>query len=513
MDKGGGLYQLAPSGANGFVPSIFAKILGVCYLGRVRSRRLAGALAVLVACGGSNSAPPAKKDAGAPIDAPTLVEISGRPLGLPDLASYDWRKRGGHPAFRIARTAESRDQWSDVVTTCKQALAADPGHLEAAWLLAAGLGRLGKTDQIIAPLQLATAGDFGKWGPASLELAELQSFLKTPLGEAWKRRIETDRVAYIGALARSTIVMSSGDLYGYDADGPRWYRLTRTFGAVVGAIRVAPTKLAYVTRQRTNSAKGGKATLAIGMVDLSRGKTSRPLELGTIGPILVSYSSAKVNPGIWISTGTSWRRLDDDFILSALPPKVTRPPGPYLEVKNKTARLHTLPVPGVTADWDDKGFASAVRLGKSGRVISVPAPGLIDGNTMTWSPDHTRLAFVAQLDEQRRCEGPGKPAPNTVNAAAFIADATTGSVTEIDRAESLAIEWMSDRKLVVDHGGVRIFDLDGAATTPLEGSDGLLPPRRRPTCTPAPPDDLPQDPDAADVSVEPGDAKAVEPPL
>jgi hypothetical protein len=488
----------------------------MCYLG-VRMRALA--LALLIACGGGGGAapPPPKKDAAVP-DAPVL-DIPARTLGMPDLASYMWRKRGGHPAFRIARTAEAKNQWADVVTTCKQALAADPGHLEAAWLLAAGLGRLGKHDELLGPLHLAVAGDFGKWGPASLELAELQAFLKTPHGEAWRRRIETDRIAYIAALARSVFVQAGGDLYAFDpspADGSvavgardplsglgaaRWYRVTRTFGAVVGALRVAPTKIAYVTRQK---AKDGKTTLAIGTVDLARGKTSRPVELGTKGPIIVTYS-AKKDPGVWISDGKAWRRFDDDFKLTNLPPKTTRPPGPWLEVKNRTARVHALPVNGVTADWDDKGLASAIRIGKSNRVVSVPAPGLIDGNTARWSPDRSRIAFVAQLDDQ--C------APNAVNAAAFVADATTGTLTEIDRAESMAIEWISDRKLMIDKGGgVMVFDLDGSEPAPLEGADGLLQPRRRPTCTPAPPDDIPQDPEAVDTSGEPSADPVVEPP-
>ncbi|MBA2541624.1 MAG: hypothetical protein H0V17_18415 [Deltaproteobacteria bacterium] len=467
------------------------------------------AVVLVVACGGRGGdvPPPAKKDGGVP-DAPVL-DIQARTLGMPDLGSYMWRKRGGHPAFRIARTAEAKNAWADVVTTCKQALTADPGHLEAAWLLAAGLGKLGKTDELLAPLHLAVAGDLGKWGHASLELPELQAFLKTPHGQAWQRRIETDRVAYIAALARSVIVASAGDLYAFDPEAKRWYRVTRTFGAVVGALRVEPTKIAYVTRQRSAQRRSGddrgKATLAIGIVDLARGKTSRPIELGTKGPVIVTYS-AKTDPGIWIGNGTGWKRLDDNYNLVSLsaPPK-TRPPGPWLEVKNRTARVRALPVAGVTADWDDKGLASAIRIGKSNRVVSVPAPGLIDGNTAAWSPDRSRIAFVAQLDDT--C------APNAVNAAAFVADATTGTITEIERAESMAIEWISDRKLMIDKGGgVMVFDLDGAPPAPLEGADGLLHPRRRPTCTPIPPEDVPQEPDPADGSGEPSTDAMVEPP-
>jgi len=160
-------------------------------LGRIALVSVAGvAFACACGCGGSSSAPaPAHRDdaASAPRDAAPPVEIAARPLGLPDLAAFGWRKRGGQPAFRAARKAEMKNDWATVVTTCKQVLAADPGHLEAAWLLAAGEAELGKLDAILPPLQLAAAGDFGKWGNASLELPAMQAFLATPAGEAWRR--------------------------------------------------------------------------------------------------------------------------------------------------------------------------------------------------------------------------------------------------------------------------------------------------------------------------------------
>jgi hypothetical protein len=468
-------------------------------------------IALAGACGsGGSTPPPQRKDGGTP-DA-QVVDVAPRALGMPDLASYGWRKRGGHPAFRIARKAEAANDWASVVTTCKQALAADPGHLEASWLLAAGLGKLGKHDALLAPLHAAAAGDFGKWGPASLELAELQPFLATPVGEAWRRRVEQDRATYVAVLSRSLIVTAAGDLYAYDADSPRWYRLTRTYGAVIGALRVTPTKLAYVTRQR--SSKDKKTTLAIGLIDLARGKSSRPVELATKGPITVAYAANAKLAGVWIGAGvpraTSWRRFDDDFRLTAVPGKAARPRGPWLEIKGKRARLHALPVSGVAADWDDKGLASAARIGKSNRVVTVPAPGLIDGNTATWAPDRSRLAFVAQLADE--C------APGAVNAAAFVADATTGAVTELQRAEKgLAIEWLDDRRLAIaGDQGVAIVDLDRLEAQPLvlEGADGLVPPRHRPTCTPPDPDEpAPDDPDAPEsASGEPVDAGLVEPP-
>lgn len=438
--------------------------------------------------------PPQHRDAGIP-DVAT-VEVPARALGLPDLAAFGWRKRGGHAAFRAARKAEASGDWATVVSTCKQALAADPGHLEASWLLAVGLAKLGQLDALVPPLQVAASGDFGKWGPASLALPSLQPFLQTAVGKAWRRRVEQDHASYVAALARSLVVAAGGDLYAYDSEAPRWYRVTRTFGAVIGALRIAPLELAFVTRQR---GKRGKPTLAIGLVDLVRGRSSRPVELGTMGPIAVT--AARDGNGVWIGIGApkmTWRRFDDNFRLRRLPASTARPRGPWLEVKDQTVRLHALPVAGVTADWDDQGLASAIRIGRSARVVSVPAPGLIDGNTASWSPDRSRLAFVAQLDE--RCP------PDAPNAAVFVADATTGAVRELERGrDGLAVEWVTGHKLAIaGDRGVALIDLDGGEPTSLPGADNLIAPRHRETCAPAPPPTEVPDPEPAD----PGEAAA-----
>jgi hypothetical protein len=465
------------------------------------------ALAVALGCG-KRPLPLENKDA-RPADAAIAAEVDGKLLGLPELAAYAWRKRGGQPAFRIARKAEERDDWPTVVTTCTQALTADPGHLEASWLLAVGLAKLGKLDRVLEPLQQAAAGDFGKWGPASLELPALRGFLATPIGDGWRRRVEQDRARYVAAIARSVIVTADGDLYAVELDTGRWYRLTRTAGAVIGALAVpAAGQIAYVARTRPR----GKHELAVGVIDLARGKSSRPVPLATPGPISVAYS-AKPPAGLWIGSGApraaAWRQLDDDFRLHALPAKTPRPAGPWLEVTARgSARLHALP-PNVTADWDDQALASAIRIGTSNRVVSVPSPGLIDGNTATWSPDRVHLAFVAQLDDH--CTA------GAVNTAVFVADASTGGTRELERAAGgVAVAWLADRKLAIagDHGvAIRSLD-DGVTPIALDGATGLLIPRERPRCAPAetgdePPSDEPE-PAEAGAGDEPVDAGVVD---
>jgi hypothetical protein len=458
-------------------------------------------LAILQGCGGrpTRPPPPEPKDAGF-TDAEPGIEVAGIPLGLPELAAYRWRKRGGQPAFRLARKAEASDDWATVVTTCQQALTADPGHLEASWLLAVGLAKLGKTDLVLAPLSRAAAGDFAKWGQASLELPALRAFLATPTGEAWRRRVGEDRALYVAAIARSVIVSGDGELYAVDVEAGRWYRLIRTPGAVIGAVSIpAAGQIAFVSRGKL----AGKRELGIGVIDLGRGKSSGAVALGTPGPISIAYS-AKPPIGFWIGTGTprvvAWRQIDDDYRLHALPARTPRPGGPWLDVTAKgSVRLHALP-PNVTADWDEQSLASAIRIGTSNRVVSVPSPGLIDGNTAAWSPDRVHFAFVAQLDDH--CTG------GALNTAAFVADASTGGTRELERAAGgIALQWLAERKVAIagDHGvTIRSLD-DGVPPIAIEGAAGLLVPRERPRCAPAELADvpevaggLPDDPDPAD---------------
>lgn len=442
---------------------------------------LASGLGCGLGCGKKAEPPRSeiKDAAGAPALRTGPIELPARPLGLPDAAAFGWRTRDGHPAFREARTAEAREDWPTVVSKCRDALATDPGHLEASWLLAAALGKLGKTEDLLPPLRDAVAGDFGKWGLASLELPQLQPFLATPTGEAWRRRVEQDRALFIAALARATIVNADGDLFAFDPDAARWHRLTRTSGGVIGGLMIGGArKIAYVARQVVK----GKRTLAIGVVDLGRGRTTRPIDLGTSGPLTIAHST-KAPAGFWIGSGTpkpTWRALEDDHKISALPKKTARPPGARLEVHGTTTRLQALPVPTVTADWDEHGLASAIRIGSSNRVVSAPSPGLIDGNTATWSPGKSHLAFVVQIDDT--CT------PGAISSAAYIADAATGKLTEIERAaKGLAIEWSTDRKLVIaGDAGVSIVDLDGGEPRPLAGANHLVGPRTRQACSDEP---------------------------
>ncbi|HEY1812969.1 MAG TPA: hypothetical protein VGG74_11520 [Kofleriaceae bacterium] len=426
------------------------------------------ALLTLGACG-NHASPAAKRDAGAAVvQVAELPELPARPLGLADLGGFAWRSRAGQPAFRAAQAAEAAGDWPGVVRACTQALAADPGHLDAAWLLAIARAKTGALDEVMAPLALAAAGDYGKWAVASLTHPALRDFLATPAGAAWRRRVEADRATYLAALARSIVVRANGDLFAFDAKDARWYRLTRTNGHVIAALP-AGKRYAYVTRR-----KGGR--WGVGAIDLDDGHSTHDVPVGRPnGPLVV----ADLPQGFWVGQGpVAWSLTLDGTLLAA--PK--KPSGPELTISTAgSVRLARLPVPSITADWDDQALASAIRLQPTSRVVSVASPGLIAGNTITWSPDRSKIAFVAQLSDQ--C------APHAPTVAAFVADAATGTTHELARATTgLAIDWVDDHELAIaGDGGVSLVPLGTSTPIPLTGTTGLAEPMFVARCAPPEP--------------------------
>jgi len=444
-------------------------------------------LVVMLACGRNAGTSAAKHDDGGVADAAPVV-LPALVLGMPDAAAYAYRKRAGEPSFERAREAEAAGDWQAVAAACRASLAADPNHLEAAYLLAVALAKTGAAPaQIVQPLQKAVAGDFAKWGQASLEQPALQPFLTTAVGAAWRQRVEQDRQTFVSALARSLMVTAQGDLLAYDGEAKRWYRLTRTSGAVVAALAVpSAQRIAYVTRTKTEK---HTKKIGVGVVDLGSGRTRRSIEVPTQSALKVGYAKT----GFVVRVGKqSWSLAEDAKLeLRPLPPKAKVATPIRIEVSGRSGKLARDTIDRVAADWDEHALASAIRIGTSHRVVTVPSPGLIDRNTLAWSPDHTKLAFVAQLDDT--C------APGAATAAAFIADAATGSVNELERAVGgIAVEWFDDRKLAIagDHGVSLVampFFGDGSSPVTIAGADGLVVPRRKPQCSPEPVDEEPLD--------------------
>ncbi|HEY1551506.1 MAG TPA: hypothetical protein VGG28_26940 [Kofleriaceae bacterium] len=389
-----------------------------------------------------------------------MPELAARPLGAASVDAFAWRKRDGQRAFHVAQLAETDGNWAGVVAACKTALAADPTHLDAAWLLAIGYAKLHSLEAITAPLAQAVAGDFGKWAAPSLEHPALGEFLATAAGAAWRRRVTADRAIYTSALARSIIVDAAGELYAYEPTAPRWYRLTHTNGRVLASF-VSGHRIAYATRSN--------GRVSVGAIDLETGVSTHAVPMTRAGGPAAIVSTPT---GMWVSQGPIAKQLALDGKVTTA--SATRPDGPMLQISARGhARVVRLPIAQITGDWDDRGTASAIRIGSTGRVVSIASPGVIAGNTIAWSPDRSRIAFVAQLVDT--CT-PGAP-----TVGAFIADAATGTTHELARGNAIAIAWVNDRQLAIaDSKGVALAD--GTRSTPIAGATALAEPSFRARC-------------------------------
>ena len=456
-------------------------------------------VAACMACGHGEpaAAPSPKRDAGATAAVPpdARIELPARALGEPELAAFAWRRRAGQADFVLARAAETRGAWTEVDAACGRAIVKDPLHLEAQWLDAIALAKLGRLDAVPTPLVTAVDGDFAKWSEASLEHPALQAWLQTDTGRAWRTRVDADRATVVIALARSLVVHASGDLYAVDREGGRWLRLTHTFGAVLAAFAVpSAQRIAYVVRKRDGR-------LAIGQVELARAHTTHPVALGmtatAAAPVVVAWSE-RAPAGFWIGNGPGaqvWRVMDDEGVVRAAPTgskaKLGRPPGAWLEVHARTARLHR-GAEGVSADWDEHELAGALRVVASGKVVTAPSPYLVDGNTIVWARDKAHLAFVVQDPEActRKTTSTSTGAATTTDSMAFVVDASTGALTEIARADGgLAVEWVSEHEVAVAAPGrtVVVVGLDGTSM-PVPGAEALVAPAHPPRCAPEPSD-------------------------
>lgn len=455
-------------------------------------------LVLAAGCSGSGSgASPGAAGRSGPADAaavepPVVVEV--RPLGKASLDEYGWRRGPGKEAFDRALAAEKKGDLAAVARACEAALAADPGHLEAAWMLAVARVRQGQLDQVLTPLAVAAAGDWGKWGERSLTLPVLEPFRTTAAGRGWVKAAEGHRAALTTALADAALVVArtepprgprgSGDVEVdqraevYAVGGGRWIRLTRTGGAVVAALtapgRGAVAYVAYRTLTRPREGRGRIRALRIGVVDLATGLTGRELVLSDVTQVTLAWATGKGEPELVaevvpVQGKAQVITIDGDH--GARQPRVGGLPraAEALRVRPLAAERRRLGTPGLTADWDDAGTASAVRLDRSRKIVAPPAGAMIDGHSLAWSPDQARLAFASVAEDP--C---GEGAARAVTL--YVADAGSGRLRPVATGERVPSPvWLAPTRLAfVDGDAVRVFDVvAGKDVARLAGGAGV----------------------------------------
>lgn len=502
------------------------------------------ALALSWSCRSREAAPPSAAAAGEAkpavgealtAQASPVAPAADLALGVADLEGLRWRERAGQEAFERARTAERRGNWAEMVKHCQEALLADPTHLEASWLAAAGLSHLGRFSEVAAPLLLAVAGDPMKWALPALQLPFFAKFWASGQGDGLRPWISALPPRLGAMLPRSVILLQQGRLLAFDPKERRLVPLTSRIGiagalledagAPGGAAKGAARRLAFVGKKRLVGGK--KPEPMLGVIDLQTGalvevalpEASRTELVFTGGatPKLLVRVEASGKPASAASGKpvSGWQELAGDQLKAAAAP-TGKAVASRLEISGGRVERTRPPIAGVIADWDQSSMASALRLRRSNRLVAPPAPALIDGQRVFWSPSQSALALVASLEDCERepAATPGKgdkPATPPRRSLAFVVDPITGAAREIAQSAGvLELAWIADSLLAVASDvGVELFELSTSAATSvvrLEGDLSLGVPLRASRCAadPVPPGapDPSEAPDAEPVSDE-----------
>ena len=358
------------------------------------------------------------------------------PLGKATLDEFGYRRGPGRAAYdravKAEKLAKGDDDWQTVIDACREALAADPGHLDAAWLMAAAHARKGEHARVLAPLSHAVAGDWGKWGERSLVLPLFEGFLASPSGEAWRALAEDYRAGFGEAARRAVIVLGRdggaprGEVYGWDAGTGRWLRLSRTGGTVIAALPGPDGSglvayVAYRELNRPGERSGALERPRVAVIDRASGRVSREMAFDDVDELRLGWKTAQGDDpdivvvidggddqGAWL---VDWKRGH-----KKKPPASQKlSPGKDVLIVARGQVHRKRLAAGVTADWDDDGLASAIRLDATRKTVTPPAGLVVDGHGLVWSPDRrgsrwSRCPTTATARRRRPCSS-STPAP------------------------------------------------------------------------------------------------------
>ncbi|HEY6179706.1 MAG TPA: hypothetical protein VIX73_34865, partial [Kofleriaceae bacterium] len=442
---------------------------------------LAGSLVCVVAltvagCGHKSDSPgKARDDAAGPPPAPLAMPV----LGVDQIRRFNYSYDAGSAAHEKAVVAYRKKDWAQVRTQSESAIGKDPMHLAAHRLLAAALAQTGEPAAAVDHLVTALAADYLQYAP-TLDDDDLKSFMASPHGQsvsALAARIHEEydrRIA--GALwlvgRRSAYrppkdmgvqtSTSRGELYAFDRETRRYFRLTHTDHQVVGFVRAA----------------AGNEVALIGF-----DKIDRPKEPADAPPLLARpwiqvYDAAwkpawpRVNLPAAREVGLGYA-AGDQLLVSTAPatgrwavgePAVssvdratgkltkvaTALPATHLVVSLDEGHLVRVP-DGVVAAWTGDPPVTASLKAPNGKSIQIPESGSAAQASIAVSPGGGHIAFATAVDPCARDAAP----------SLYVADAATGTVKHLLSAHSrFATRWLTASMLAYEdgEGGIRLWD-------------------------------------------------------
>jgi hypothetical protein len=438
---------------------------------------LALALALAPAgCGHkTDPAPRAKDDAG-----PTAAPLAMPVLGVDQVRRFNYIYEAGAPAHEKAIAAYRKKDWPAVRAQTEAALAKDPLHLGSHRLLAAALAQTGEPAAAVDHLVIALAADYLQYAP-TLDDADLKSFMASPHGQSiaqlaarihdeYRKRIASGlwlvgrRSPYrwpreLGVQAST----SRGELYAFDRETRRYFRLTHSDHQVLGAVRArSGNEVALVGFDRIDrprDAPDGPPLFArpwIQIYDPAEWKPATPkINLPAAREISLGYAEGD---RLIVSTAQATGRwtVGDPAVSSVdratgkLTKATTALPATRLVVSLDEGHLVRVP-DGVIAAWTGDPPVTASLKTPNGKQIQIPESGAAAQASVAVAPGGGHVAFATAVDPCARDAAP----------SLYVADAATGSYRHLLSAKSrFPIRWLDASTLAYEDGdgAIRLWD-------------------------------------------------------
>lgn len=434
---------------------------------------------ILGACGKKPDAPKARDDAAAKtVAAPIAIPT----LGVDRVGRFNFIYDDGRPAYEKARAAAKSKDWAAVKTQCEAALAKDPMHLDAHRLLATALAQTGDPAAAVDHLVTALAADYYAYGPGLAGDKDLAGFLATQQGQAvtalahqihdeYARRIKS-ALWVVGRrspfrMPEKTGVQyayTRGEVYAYDREAKRFYRLSHTDHQVVAFVRGAQETAVLGFDKVEHPADDSPPSFArpwLEVRDADWKLVGKRITLPAASQIALGYGTGDAlivaADGAAQSVDTSTGKLTK--VTSALPV-------PRVEAKVDEARIVRDPQ-GVEAAWSgDPPVTPSLKVA-GGAQIAIPESGQAAESSIAVAPGGAKVAFATWVD----------PCAQDTAPSLYVADAKTGALKHLLTAHSrFDSRWLDATTLAYEDGdgAIRLWDATtGREASRLEERGGL----------------------------------------
>jgi hypothetical protein len=433
-------------------------------------------------------------------------------LGAERVTRFNFPYESGRTAYDKAETALKKQDWPEVRKQAEAALAKDPNHYDAHRVLAVALAQTGEHAAAVDHLVAGIAADYYQYGPLLEKEPLLEGFRATQHGQDLARLAGQIRDEYAKRIApalwfigrRSAFrynkdgvqpLTSRGELYAFDRETKRYFRLTHTGHQVAGFVRAKSTpEIAVLGHDKGDRPKDGPPLYARAWVQTIDTSTWQPtMTKITFGParaIGVAYGEGDQllvgqAPAADRWTLGDWSVSSVDRTTAKLTKVGTPLPAPRIELTLDEGRV-VLPGSGdgVTATWSGDPARTA-QLAISGTSIAVPESGQAAQETLAVSPGGAYLAFATAVD----------PCAKDAAPSLYVATAKTGGLKHLLTAKSrFTTRWIDGNTLAYEDGdsAIRLWDATtGREAQRIENKAGValaaLSLASAPLCKQAPP--------------------------